>query len=120
MGGLASVRNRLQASGIPTAVARTILASRRDSTNVQYEDRWACYARWCEDRGIPDPFSADLIKVLEFLQSRLDSGLAASTVHGYSTAISAFHTPIDGALLGQHPLVQRFLAGVDRIRPMLR
>ena len=58
--------------------------------------------------------------MLEFLQSRLDAGLAASTVRGYSTAISAFHTPLDGALVGQHPLVQRFLAGVDRIRPVVR
>ena len=120
MGGLAAVRDRLSSSGIPANVADTILASRRDSTNVQYEDRWACYVRWCGDRGIPDPFSADLVQILEFLQSRLEAGLAASTIRGYSTAISTFHIPINGVLLGQHPLVQRFLAGVDRIRPALR
>ena len=35
-------------------------------------------------------------------------------------AISTFHTPIDGALLGQHFLVHCFLDSVDTIRPVLR
>ena len=120
MCGMTAVRSSLSTRGISQRVANTILASRRDSTIGQYEDRWTCYVKWCLDRGTADPFSADLVEVLDFLQSRLDAGLAASTVRGYSTAISTFHNPIDGCPAGQHPLIIRFLAGVDNVRPITR
>ncbi|KAK0152737.1 hypothetical protein N1851_005729 [Merluccius polli] len=68
----------------------------------------------------PVPASCPLPVVLAFLQSRLDAGLAASTIKVYVAAISAQHNRVDGVTVGSHTLVTRFLKGAQRLRPPLR
>ncbi|KAL0153066.1 hypothetical protein M9458_051665 [Cirrhinus mrigala] len=54
--------------------------------------------------------------VLEFLQARFAAGLTHSTLKVYVAAIAAFHSRLAGQLVGNHPLVTRFLHGV--LRPL--
>ncbi|KAK0138999.1 hypothetical protein N1851_024478 [Merluccius polli] len=62
--------------------------------------------------AVPRPFSRP--------PSRLDAGLAASTIKVYVAAISAQHNRVDGVTVGSHTLVTRFLKGAQRLRPPLR
>ena len=56
--------------------------------------------------------------MLQFLQSLLDQGKAASTLKVYASAISACHATGSDGQLGKHPLLSRFLKGVRRLRPV--
>jgi len=50
--------------------------------------------------------------ILNFLGECFDRGLEHSTIGGYRSAISAFHEPIEGFKVGQHPDVSALMAGV--------
>lgn len=53
-----------------------------------------------------------------FLQYLLDKGRASSMVKVYLAAISACHIGLDLGTVGQHPLVCRFLKGVQELHPV--
>ena len=59
-------------------------------------------------------------KVLDFLQDRLDLGLAFSTLRGYLAAIDACHLGVEGGSLSKNPDVVQFMHGVDHLRPVTR
>ena len=58
--------------------------------------------------------------VLDFLQDRLDLGLAFSTLRGYLAAIDACHLGVAGKRLSKIPEVVQFMHGVDHLRPVTR
>ena len=55
--------------------------------------------------------------MLEFLTDLFDKGLQYRTINTYRNAISMTHLPLDGSLIGSHPLVSRFMKGVFQSRP---
>ena len=55
--------------------------------------------------------------MLEFLTDIFDKGLQYRTINTYHSAISMTHLPLDGSLIGSHPLVSRFMKGVFQSRP---
>ena len=55
--------------------------------------------------------------MLEFLTDLFDKGLQYRTINTYRSAISMTHLPLDGSLIGSHPLVSRFMKGVFQSRP---
>ena len=59
-------------------------------------------------------------RILDFLQERLDSGLAFSTLRGYLAAINACHLGVAGKAPSKVPEVIRFMLGVGRLRPVSR
>ena len=55
--------------------------------------------------------------ILEYLQSKLASGQAMSTIRVHASAISAFHSGISGLPIGRLPIISLFLAGAAKTRP---
>ena len=110
-GGLDSFRSRLETEGISKQASSLIAASRRKGTISHYESAWRKWSSWCSREQV-DPFSAPLGKILDFLASLFQEGLQYSTTAGYRSALSAYHDPIDGISVGQHPRVSALLTGV--------
>ena len=54
-----------------------------------------------------------------FLTELFDKGLQYRTINTHCSAISMTHIylPLDGSLIGSHPLVSRFMKGVFQSRP---
>jgi hypothetical protein len=61
------------------------------------------------------------VKVISnFLGRLFKRGLEYNTVCGYRSAISAYHVPVDGLKVGQHPTLVRLIRGVFNQRPPVR
>ena len=118
--GLARERENLLAAGFSPEVVATIQSARTPSTRVVYDGRWNAFLDWCE---VQDPplvaHLASAQKVLDFLQDRLDLGLAFSTLRGYLAAIDACHLGVEGGRLSKFPEVVQFMH-VDHLRPVTR
>ena len=57
-------------------------------------------------------------QVIEFLADRFETeSLQYSTLNLYRSVLSAYHPPIDGFKVGQHPLVRDLLRGAFNTRP---
>ena len=69
-GCMASVRSRLQTTGLSPEVCKILLASWRTSTQKRYEGPWHLWASWCLQRH-KCPFSAAVADVLESYQNNL-------------------------------------------------
>ncbi|XDV31033.1 hypothetical protein PO909_033810 [Leuciscus waleckii] len=117
--GLASEGAQLIESGLSTEVVETILQSRAPSTRKLYALKWRVFTSWCSDRRL-DPVNCPIGTVLEFLQDRFTAGTCPATLKVYVAALSACHALVDGAPLGRHPLLSRFLRGARRLRPPAR
>lgn len=55
--------------------------------------------------------------ILDFLASEYAEGKQYRTLNSYRSAISMTHSPIDGVVVGKHPLVVRLMRGVYNARP---
>ena len=95
------------------------MGSRAASTSRLYTLKWAIFERWCTEAGV-DPLTCSIVPILNFLQSLLDGQRAPSTVKVYAAAISACHEGFTGVTVFTHPLVNRFLRGARRARPVAR
>ena len=116
-GGMASVRSRLQTTGLSPEVYKILLASWGTSTQKRYEGPWQLWASWCLQRN-KSPFSAAVADVLEFLSEQFNTrNTAYRTVGVYKACISQLHDPVDGQQLDSLPLVSRFMKGIFQLRP---
>ena len=114
--GVASERSELICPGLSAETSETIMNSRAASTRRLYAFKWKLFTTWCGFRSI-DPVYCPVASVLEFLQDRFSDGVTPATLKVYVAAISANHVYMDGASVGRHPLVSRFLQGARRLRP---
>ncbi len=64
-----------------------------------------------------DPVNCPVGPVLEFLQEKLTTGAAATTLRFYIAAIAAWRE-LDEIPLGRHRMVSAFMHGVRRLRPV--
>ena len=64
-----------------------------------------------------DPFRAPVVDMVNYLSERFDKGDIYMTLNSRRSAISAFHVPVDGTKVRQHPLVKRFLTATFNARP---
>ncbi|KAL0146633.1 hypothetical protein M9458_057973, partial [Cirrhinus mrigala] len=101
-------------SGLSQAVIET--RSRAPSTRQAYALRWGLFVDWCSYRG-EDPQRCPIAVVLSFLQEKLERRLSPSTLKVYVAAIAAYHDAVEGASLGKHQLIVRFLRGARRVNP---
>ena len=107
----------MAASGLTDEVIATIQCARALPTRASYDSRWRAFHRWClEQSPNSDPFQAPIGEVLRFLQSRLDEGLAHSTIKVWLSSISACHDGYDGKRASEHPWAKTFMKGVRRLR----
>ena len=73
-------------------------------------------AGWSAERKI-GPFCSNINQILGFLTQRFQNGLQYRTINNYRSVISAFHDPIQGKPLGEHPRICSLVAGVFNRRP---
>ncbi len=64
-----------------------------------------------------DPVNCPVGPVLEFLQEKLTTGAAATTLRVYVVAIAAWRE-LDEISLGKHRMVSAFMHGVRRLSPV--
>ena len=114
-GRVAAVRRCLSKFSLPSRVSEIVMSSWRSSTQAQYGSAWAKWSSWCVQRQ-EDPVT--YIIFLEFLAELFDAGLQYRTINVYRSAISVSHLPVDGCLLGNRPLVTRFMKGVHELCPL--
>ena len=114
--GLASFRNRLSETGVPESACKLILNSRRTGTLENYDSTWNKWVLWCNGRGV-DPFTCPLNEVLGYLASLYDDNYQYRTIGVHRSAISCYHSPIEGFSVGKHPKVSHLMSGVFNLRP---
>lgn len=121
--GVATVKRNLRSKGFSKTAARLFMAAVRKSTAKVYGGRFQEFSRWCQRRGY-NPYSCSLTIVANFLASLFKrSGtkrLTYSSICGYRSAISAYHDPVDGRKVGEHPSIARLIKGVFNLRPPLK
>ena len=116
IGRLASVRNSISSCKLSEDSLSIYNASWRKSTAKSYNCAWNLWTGWCHQRLI-DPISAPLKDIIQFLTDQFHAGKQYSTLNTYRSTISSAHPPIDGVLVGKHPIVSRFMQGVFNSRP---
>ncbi len=114
--GMAHTGPRAVIDGLPAEVQETIASARAPATRKLYSSKWGVFESWCLTRAI-DPVNCPVGPVLEFLQERLTTGAAATTLRVYVAAIAA-RRELDEIPLGRHRLVSAFMRGARRLRPV--
>ena len=97
-------------------MSKILLSSWRSSTEKRYQSAWKLFANWCFEKS-EDLISCPVNIVLESFTDLFDKGLQYRTTKTYRSAISMTHLPVDGSLIGSHPLVSRFMKEVFQSRP---
>ncbi len=114
--GMAHTGSRALMDNLPVKVQETIASARAPATRKLYSSKWRVFESWCLARAI-DPVNCPVGPVLEFLQERLTTGAAATTLRVYVAAIAA-RRELDEVSLGRHQMVSAFMRGVRRLRPV--
>jgi hypothetical protein len=85
----------------------------------RYERAWQSFKTFLRSFSIP-LHQASLKSVLDYLTVLYDRGFSWSTIGIHRSTISMMMAPIDGAKVGDHPLVKRLMSGVFNERPSRR
>ncbi len=113
---MAHTGSRAVMSSLPVEVQETIASARAPATRKLYSFKWGVFESWCLARAI-DPVNCPVGPVLEFLQEKLTTGAAATTLRVYVVAI-ATRTELDEIPLRRHRMVSAFICGIRRLRPV--
>ena len=115
--GMEHIRSALKARGISEESSEIISNSRAKGTTTTYGYAWNKWVGWCQQRKT-DPSDSTLGEILDFLTFFFHQKKAKHRYLGvFRSALSAYHTPIEGCKVGKHPLVSSFMAGVKNLRP---
>jgi len=114
--GLDCLRGRVEAKGLSPEAAELVLCSRRKSSVSNYESAWRKWAGWCSGKEI-NPIAATLGNIAEYLKDLYLEGLEYGTIGVHRSAISAFHSPIEGVSVGKHELISKIMTGIYHKRP---
>jgi len=111
------LRNRLSImSRVSEAAAKLISSSRKSSSSNNYESSWRKWVGWCSKRKI-DPIHCDITPSLDFLGELFEADYEYRTINCHRSAISAYHSLIDGKRVGSNAKVCDLLSGVFNSRP---
>ena len=113
---VANIRNSLNHQGVSNQATTLILSSWRKTTEDAYSCCWRRWEQWCTSAGY-NSIHAPISAILDFLARQFAEGKQYRTINSYRSAISMTHTPIDGVVVGKHPLVTRLMKGVFNRRP---
>ena len=98
-------------------VMQVLLRACKTSTTLLYRNKWKSFLKYTHDNGLPAvPIS--LKTLLTYLFHLFKFGLSQSTLWVYLSAVMA-HQPDDfpSSKLFSHPMVKKFLKGLNNIRP---
>ena len=115
---MAYLRERYRGQCLSEEATDLMLKSWRTKTNKSYDSLFTKWELWCSERG-SDPISGPVTEVANFLAYLFEGGYQYSSINSYRSAISSVHDRIDGATVGQHPLITRLIKGVFHSRPPL-
>ena len=113
---VANIRDSLHHQGISSQATALILSSWRKTTEAAYSCSWRKWEQWCTSAGYSS-IHAPISAILDFLACQFAEGKQYRTINSYRSAISMTHTPIDGVVVGKHPLVTRLMKGIFNRRP---
>ena len=116
LGGMVDLRTSRPTTKISSTASSLIKNSKARGTRKNYESSWRQFNSWCGSRKI-DPVSCPVNCILDYLGSLFDDKKEYSSLNGHRSALSAYHDPIDGFKVGQHPLVCDLMKGVSNLRP---
>ena len=91
-------------------------ASWRDRTELQYGCAWRQWLKYCANQRISSSAPA-LNDVMEYLTHLYMIDREYRTINTARSALSSTLPPIDGFMVGQHPLIKRQLKGIFNLRP---
>ncbi len=112
--GMAHTGSRALISSLPVEVRKTIVSARAPATRKLYSSKWGVFG--CLARAI-DPVNCPVGPVLEFLQEKLTTGAAATTLRFMSRPLRLGE--LDEIPLGRHRIVSAFMHGAFmRLRPV--
>ena len=74
------------------------------------------WSSWCSKEKV-NPFSATIKHILSYLADLFHQGRQYRMIGVHCSAISSFHIPLEGVVVGQHPLVTKFMKGIFSLRP---
>ena len=115
---MACIRQSISTRGISDRAFKLILASWQPGTNAVYNSAWSKWSSWCKEREV-DALCPTLGNITEFLSDSFHIGLQYRTINTYRSALSSVMPPIEGFLVGQHPLVVRLIKGIQNSRPAM-
>lgn len=101
---------------LPENVVNILSSSCSKSTWNHYESVIKKYYNFCQ-ANLYVPFPVTINVILQFLTSLYESGLGYSSINLARSALSVMFGRVDNIVLGEHPLVSRFIKGVGRLRP---
>ena len=100
-------------SGIPSVIRNFKPSNNPYSIFLAKNHRSSCcwrrWEQWCASSGynsIQAPISA-----INFLTCQFAEGKQYQIINSYCSVISMTHTPVDGVVVGKHPLVTRLIKG---------
>ena len=91
-------------------------ASWRDRTELQYRCAWRQWLKYCNEKGLSSS-APSLTDVMEYLTHLYLNKKEYRTVNTARSALSSTLPPIDGFMVGKHPLIKRQLKGIFNLRP---
>lgn len=95
-------------------MVKTIQTARVASTRSAYDQKWSVFEQWSAHKHIV-PFLCPVADVFCFLKELIDKGRCFSTIKVYLAPISACRVGIERNIIGQHPLVCRFMRGARHL-----
>ena len=110
-------RENLKSQGFSDRAANLIVNARKYSSSVAYATSWRKWSAWCLERHF-DPYNTDVKSITDFLALCYLEGYAYMSICNIRSAISAYHSPIEGCRVGEHPVIIRAIAGVKHLRPI--
>ena len=99
--GLAAERHQWSMLGLQEGVMYTMQIAGAPATTVAYQLRWRRFCSWCTSIEVV-PESCMVQYVLQYLQSCMDEGLAASTLRVFGCYI-CLPCGVDGQASGASP-----------------
>ena len=87
-------------------------------TSQLYDSLCRRWISWCTARQA-DPVSGPIEDVVNFLAQLYHEGYQYRSLGSYRSAIASIHAPVDGASVGQHPLVSKLMKRAFHSRPQL-
>ena len=115
-GGISGYRDRLKSMGLSEKVIHLVINARRGSTTEAYSSPWNRWSSWCYQQHL-DPYSAPVEQCEEYLADLFSQGLAPRTIGVHRSAISAYHSKVEGYKVGEHPLISTIIKGAGILRP---
>ena len=116
VGGLESIRGRVETEGFSKESTELYMGKWREGTKSSYQSAWRKWSSWARGRSI-SPFQANIAQIGNFLSAMFREGKAYSTINGYRSAISAFHPHINKQPVGENPDIRAIMTGIFNKNP---